>query len=228
MDNRLKAISGHIRPGIGFADVGTDHGFIPAEMARRGYSGNIIALDINPSPLRTAVLTARAAGVEDRIEFLLCDGLSLCDSEKIDTIVVAGMGGDLICRILDEAEWCMDDRFTLILQPMTRAEVLRYWLVNNGFEIICEDAALDAGTVYQIIVARFGGCTELTDSELYIGKYRLARHKELYRLRLASVAESFTVALDGMGTAERGGRRRLYERILSELNEMRAEHDNCK
>lgn len=61
----------------------------------------------------------------------------------MDTIVIAGMGGDMICRILDEAEWCMSGKYKLILQPMTKQDILRYWLVNNGFEICRELIAED-------------------------------------------------------------------------------------
>ncbi len=231
MDMRLKAVAAHISTGVGFVDVGTDHGLVPAELARLGYSGNIIATDINPQPLEAARNTARAAGVEDRIEFLLCDGLSLCHSDMIDTIVIAGMGGELICRILDEAEWCLDSRYTLILQPMTKAEALRYWLVNNGCEIICEDQAQDGGTVYQIIVARFGGCTRLSDGELYTGKYGLALNKALYIKKLESAVDSFQAAVAGMSaalTAPEDGRLRLYRGILEELQEMRRAYGQGK
>lgn len=228
MDKRLICIASHISHGVGFADVGTDHGLIPAELAKRGYAGNIIASDINPLPLEAARATARAAGVEDRISFLLCDGLSLCDRDSIDTIVIAGMGGDMICRILDEAEWCMDERYALVLQPMTRPEVLRYWLVNNGFEIVCEDAAEDAGKAYQVIVSRFGGCTDLTDGELYIGRLALAADRELYMRLLKREIKSFEAALKGMsvGALAQDGRRELYESVLSELYLIRRAYDD--
>lgn len=73
----------------------------------------------------------------------------------MDTIVIAGMGGDMICRILDEAEWCMSGKYKLILQPMTKQDILRYWLVNNGFEICRELIAEDAGVLYQILTDAF-------------------------------------------------------------------------
>ena len=129
MNNRLKLIASHIDDGIGFVDVGTDHGYLPIEMCLNGYCGNIFASDINEDPLDKARVNAREACVYDKMEFLLCDGLDPSLQNKVDTIVIAGMGGDTICSILDKAEWCMDRRYKLILQPMTKAEVLRYWLV---------------------------------------------------------------------------------------------------
>ena len=141
MNKRMHAIVKYIEPGRGLIDVGTDHGYLPTWMASHGYHGNIIAADINAAPLQKARENAEKAGVTDRITFQLCDGLEQCKPESVDTIIIAGMGGDLICRILDLAEWCMDRRYKLILQPMTKSEVLRYWLTNNEFEILAEDLA---------------------------------------------------------------------------------------
>ena len=93
MNKRLEEIYALIGEGRGLVDVGTDHGYIPAALAKSGYSGKIIASDINPGPLQAARRSAESAGVADKIDFLLCDGLDGCDPSAIDTIVIAGMGG---------------------------------------------------------------------------------------------------------------------------------------
>ena len=103
MNKRLEAIYALIGEGRGLVDVGTDHGYIPTALAQSGYAGNIIASDIKPGPLQAARRSAENAGVADKIDFLLCDGLDGCDPSAIDTIVIAGMGGDTICGILDRA-----------------------------------------------------------------------------------------------------------------------------
>ena len=225
MDERIRAIAAHIRDGRGFIDVGTDHGYLPAALAERGYSGNILASDIGEGPLNAARRTAALAGCSDRIRFLLCDGLALCPPDEIDTIVIAGLGGDTIVKILDEAEWCMDSRYTLILQPMTKAEVVRYWLVYNEFEICCEELADDAGTLYQILIARFGGETKLTDAELFAGKASLASDRTLYRRHLDQLRTQFDQAIRGMekGESANSPRARLYREILGQFDEMREE-----
>ena len=171
MDKRLEKIAQMIQNGRGVADVGTDHGFLPVRLARNGYTGRLFASDINPGPLSAARRSAEAAGAEDRIEFLLCDGLEDCPRDEIDTIVIAGMGGDAICGILDRAEWCMDGGYTLLLQPMTKAEVLRYWLVNNGFRLTREAIVPDGRAFYQIIEARCAGNMPLSDAELFVGAF---------------------------------------------------------
>ncbi len=164
--------------GRGLIDVGTDHGFLPLFLAQNGYTGRLYASDINRMPLDSAIRAAREASLEERIGFLLSDGLDACPPDEVDTIVIAGMGGDLICRILDRAEWCLDKRYTLILQPMTKAEVVRYWLVNNGFTLT-EEKLVREGFLYQIIKAKYLGNMPLTDAELFSGAYKNIRAETL-------------------------------------------------
>lgn len=222
MNKRLELISALIPPGVGFADVGTDHGYLSVHMARHGYKGNIIASDLRPDPLSCAVASAREAQVEERIRFVLCDGLDGTAPDEVDTIVIAGMGGDTICGILDRAEWCMDARYLLILQPMTKAEILRYWLVNNGFAIEQEHLLRDAGETYQLFTARFGSETKLCDAELFAGCYPLVRSQPLFPEYLDALIRRFEKAIGGMGRAKRAiGRMALNEEILSELYKMR-------
>lgn len=223
MSKRLEAIMSHIQQySRGVADVGTDHGYLPAALIRKGYSGRIIATDINSDPLNKAVRTAESIGAGERISFRLCDGLAGVAPDEIDTIVIAGMGGDTICGILDRAEWCMTREFTLILQPMTKCEILRYWLVNNDFEIISEELVRD-DRLYQIITARFGGRQRLSDAELFTGSIRLIGKSPLFPELLNMLKRRFKSAADGMrGSAEPEikARRDLYQAILYELETM--------
>lgn len=221
MNKRLTAIAALVNMGRGLVDVGTDHGYLPAYLAQSGYKGALFASDINKGPLESAQRTAAEARLSDRIRFLLCDGLRLCPPDEIDTIVIAGMGGDMIVKILDEAEWCMDPRYHLILQPMTKAEVLRYWLVYNEFSIDSETIVEDCGTLYQILSARFGGCTKLTDAELFTGKRALCLDEKLFNCQLLRITGRFEKAVTGMQGREADPRLCLYREILKQLSEMR-------
>ncbi len=222
MNARLQAIESKIREGTGVIDVGTDHGIIPVHLAESGYHGNILASDINIGPLAAAKRAAALAGVSNRIRFLLCDGLKLCPPDAVDTIVIAGMGGDMIVKILDEAEWCMHPRYHLILQPMTRAEVLRYWLVYNEFEILSESVALEENRLYQLLTARFGGRTILNDAELYCGKRSLAEDDRNWLRTLEHQKARLEKALTGMDIGATGeGRADLFREIVMQMEEMR-------
>ena len=221
MNRRLCAVAALVKNGKGLIDVGTDHGYLPVYLAEHGYTGALFASDIREGPLSAARKTAQEHGLSARIRFFLCDGLALCPPDEIDTIVIAGMGGDMIVKILDEAEWCMDKRYRLILQPMTKPEVLRYWLVNNEFRISGESVVEDSGTLYQIIDAVFGGTTRLTDAELFVGKRALVNDEELYSRQLEMVLSRFERALAGMSGREGEPRFGLYRCIRQQLLEMR-------
>ena len=221
MNRRLLAVAELIEDGKGLVDVGTDHGYLPAHLALNGYRGALYASDIKEGPLAAAKRTAAEAGLSERIRFLLCDGLRLCPPEEIDTIVIAGMGGDMMVKILDEAEWCMDTRYRLILQPMTKAEVLRYWLANNGFSIASETLTEDGGILYQIIETAFGGETKLSDAELFMGKRSLCQEQSLYDRELEQLISRFRKAVEGMNGREELPRLKLYQEIYHQLTEMR-------
>lgn len=223
MNKRLHTIANMVKDGKGLIDVGTDHGYLPAYLAVNGYSGFLFASDIHAGPLNAARKTASDCSVENRINYLLCDGLDGCPPDQIDTIVIAGMGGDLICRILDKADWCLDHRYTLILQPMTKAEVLRYWLVNNGFSLEEERLVRDGGILYQIIRTRFSQNMTLSDAELYAGSFENIRDEMLCAEWLELLLHRFEKEEKGLLAAERQEKARLSvcKSVLDGLREMK-------
>ena len=202
MNERLEAIRRLIPEGRGVIDVGTDHGYLPVQLYKDGYSGRIIASDIRSGPLSAAKARADRAGAFDRISFLLCDGLEDCPTDAVDTIVIAGMGGDTICGILDRAEWCMSPEYLLILQPMTKAEILRFWLVNNGFSIETEALVREGETLYQLLSARFTSeNTMLSDAELYLGAIGSRKNDALCPALLKQQRTRLETSLNGMRAA---------------------------
>ena len=224
MNQRLKTIEDMVPYGRGLIDVGSDHGYLPLSLAQNAYPGMLFASDINELPLQSAERAAKKAGMEDRIRFLLCDGLDACPPEQIDCIVIAGMGGDLICRILDRAEWCMNSAYTLLLQPMTKAEVLRYWLVNNGYTLTEERLVRD-GFLYQIIKAEFSGNMPLTDAELFSGALRNICGDPLAAEHLAALTLRFEKEIRGLRQSAEpdSGKLALCRTILSQLEKMKGE-----
>lgn len=225
MNARLKFISTLIPCEGGFADIGTDHGYLPAYMAQTGYTDTIIAADIKKAPLSTAVSTARELGVEDKISFRLCDGLADIAPDEIKTIVIAGMGGDTICGILDRAEWCYAPEYTLILQPMTKSEILRYWLTNNDFGIYGEYIVKENGELYQIICARHGLSTPLADAELFTGKFDTVKSESLFSELLDGLINRFKKAVAGMNKSKSPiGRKIITSVILTHLLQMKEEN----
>ncbi len=232
MSNRLELIASYVNDGIGVADVGTDHAYIPVMLVKRGYKGNIIGTDINEGPIQKAVQSLAEAECEDRVQLIHCDGLDGCDSELIDTIIIAGMGGDTITGILDRAEWCSRSDMKLILQPVTKPEILRYWLSNNDFLITNETFVEENGTVYQIICAKPDKAAKYLDSELFTGRFELVSAEPLYPKVLSLHIKRFESAISGLSNANRDGLDAwlgIIKNMLCELKSFREKlNENCK
>lgn len=213
-----------IPSGLGFADVGTDHAYLPLIMLRRGYTGNIFATDVNKGPLEKAKYCIEEHELTDMVTLRLCDGLDGVEPGLIDTIVIAGMGGDTITGILDRAEWCFSARYRLILQPVTKPEILRYWLINNGFNIENDDFVTENGTLYQIIVAIFGKSEKYSDAELFVGKYVHIKDSEHFDALIDTHIRRFESASKGLGKAADTGLSSwhgIINGILLQLYEMK-------
>lgn len=139
LDNRLKLCADFVRSGAKLADIGTDHAYLPVCLCRIGRCPSAIAADINPSPLSRGRMTVENAEMQDKVELRLSNGLQEIKANEVDDIVIAGMGGELIAKILEECSFSKDSSKHFILQPMTKSEVLIKWLCDNGFEIMEQD-----------------------------------------------------------------------------------------
>ena len=229
MSNRLELIASLAKNGVGVADVGTDHAYIPIMMRKSGYKGNIIAGDINECPLEKARISLENAGLSDSVELVLCDGLSGIDSSKVDTVIVAGMGGDTITGILDRGlydmpEWASRSDYKLILQPVTKPEILRFWLVNNGFIITSEMQTEENGMLYQIICAQPGESPKYKDAELYTGRLEQIQDSKYFDKLLSMHIKRFKAAADSLQNAEKASLKAwnmMIQNMIAELEEMK-------
>ncbi|MEG1592769.1 MAG: class I SAM-dependent methyltransferase [Oscillibacter sp.] len=153
---RLRLLADWVGEGAAIADVGTDHAYLPVWLVLHGRVASAIASDLRPGPLDHARETGMEYGVSQQVNFRLCDGLSAIKPSEADTILIAGMGGENIADILAAAPWTKDGQHTLLLQPMTRAEVLRRFLSDNGYCILREQLVYDRGTIYPVLEATAG------------------------------------------------------------------------
>ena len=185
---RLKAVASFVEKGSVIADIGTDHAYIPAYLISNGVIEKAIAADINPGPLENAKKTMKNEGISS-VEFVLSDGLRNIKGKDYNEIIIAGMGGEMIASILDSSSWCKDEKYSFILQPMTKEDHLRRYLYENGFEIIKETLAAEKDKLYNIMKANFvGEKRKVTDSFALLGKttadelFELKREREIRRL----------------------------------------------
>lgn len=164
---RLRLLADWVPSGARLADVGTDHGYLPVWLRLHGRVASAIACDLRKGPLARARETGRTWGA-DGIDYRLGNGLEVVSPEEADAIVIAGMGGENIASILANAPWTAGGARTLLLQPQTRAEVLRKFLADNGYAIRREALVEDRGTIYPVMEAG-GGEMSLTLGQLYGG-----------------------------------------------------------
>ena len=164
---RLQLLADWVPQGARFADVGTDHAYLPVWLTLHGRVTSAIASDLRKGPLERARETGRTYGAEG-IDYRLGDGLAFIRPEEADTIVIAGMGGENIASILAAAPWTADGAHTLLLSPHTKAEELRLFLMDHGYAIRREALVRDRGTLYPVMEVTAGEMT-LTQGQLWGG-----------------------------------------------------------
>ena len=153
LDPRLGAIAALVPEGAVLYDVGTDHARLPVWLAVQGKITRAVASDVAEKPLTVARRNIDRFGVGDRVDLRLCSGIPADARENADCIVIAGMGGETIVSILQEADWLRAAAIPVILQPMTKKEILREWLAGR-YRIEEEHSATDPLSVSEKLNAR--------------------------------------------------------------------------
>ena len=128
-----------VTPGSILADIGTDHGYVPISLVQRKKIKKAIAMDVNKGPLKRAEEHIREAQLEEYIETRLSDGVKKLEVGEVNSILIAGMGGDLVIRIIKNGMEVCRSVDELILQPQSELGKVRKFLRENNFEIIDED-----------------------------------------------------------------------------------------
>ena len=156
LDPRLRAIADRVTPDSRVADIGTDHALLPIWLCREGIVSRAIAADVADGPLKRARENVESYHCADRVDVRLSDGLRGIEPQEVDEVIIAGMGGELIARILDDASW-KRAAVRWILQPMSASEDLRVYLAGHGYGIESEQAVRALNRVYSVMTARYTG-----------------------------------------------------------------------
>ena len=151
LGSRLQLCASMVRKNVKLADIGTDHAYLPIWLAKKGIISNAIAADIRQGPLEKARDNIQRYHVQDAVTARLSDGLNKISPNEADDIVIAGMGGEMIIKIIENAKWLKDSNKRLILQPMTSVPELRKYLAENGFALLKEQAVIDENHAYTVI-----------------------------------------------------------------------------
>lgn len=179
---RLNTLAKMVDPNSRVADIGTDHAYLPIELVKEGKINYAIASDIAQGPLKNAADDIKEAGFADKIETRLGAGLeTVTAADKIDTVVIAGMGGKLMSQILEDA-WQNGFKFkNLVLEPNIGEPGVRTWLMNHQYQILAEDLIAEAGHTYELIKAKYTAKTvPLTREELFFGPFILKEKNDVF------------------------------------------------
>lgn len=217
ISKRLSAAAAMSRAGARIADVGTDHAYLPIYLFLTGSAVGGVVSDINRGPVERARANLCDYGCERAFCAVLTDGLNGIESYAPEDIFILGMGGELIIKIISEAEWVREEGVRLILQPMTHPELLRKYLAREGFEIIRE-TLVDEDKIYHVICAEHTGREEeLDDFEALFGKRNLCAPSETLYLLFERTKEIYCARMRGKSIS--GADCEYENKIISKIDE---------
>lgn len=224
LSKRLRCAADFVRRGAYIADVGTDHAYLPIVLlAEEKICGGVVS-DINEGPILRAKEHIRAFGMTERLRAFRCDGLSELSEEHPEDILILGMGGELIARILGDAPWTKTPSVRLILQPMTHPEHLRKFLLKEGYDIV-DEALVKEDKIYQILCVEFTNLplrNPYTELELLLGRENLRRGGPLVDELLSHWKNVLSVRLAGKRGA--GTDASEEEILLKQIGEYNDDH----
>ena len=181
LGERLQTVAAMVPPCHTMADIGTDHGYVPAYLALSGQCRRVLASDIAKGPCQAAEETRNRYNLHDQMEVRTAPGLQGLDIGEAEAVVIAGMGGATIVSVLEESPDIAASVQTFVLQPMNAGSLLRQWLTHHGYRIAEEALCKENGHIYNILKAvHTEETTELQPLEAELGPCILKKKPSLW------------------------------------------------
>ena len=183
LDQVAQLIGQYAPQPIRLADIGSDHAYLPCHLALTEKIEYAVAGEVVEGPYQSALAEVSSHGLTSQIKVRKANGLAAIELEDdINAISICGMGGGLICTILEEGQAKLVKRPHLILQPNIGEHLVREWLMTHSYRIIAEELIEDHGRLYEIIVAEpCDAIVPLTPVELLMGPMLLQRQGTLFK-----------------------------------------------
>lgn len=150
LSDRLETVVSFVDPTEAAADIGTDHGYVPVELVRRGIVSRAYAMDVRKGPLSRAEEHIKTAGLKQKIVTRLSDGLEKLEPGEAGAVIIAGMGGELILHIMEQGKCLWDSVEQWILSPHSEIHKVRKWLWDNGFPVEKETMVREDDKFYTV------------------------------------------------------------------------------
>lgn len=202
LSKRLEAVASFVPTGAVVADIGSDHAYLPCYLIHKGIIQKAIAGEVVKGPYESAVRHVKEEGLDDKISVHLADGLeAIEESDKVDTITIAGMGGPLIVSILEKNPEALKSVTRLILQPNIHAKVIREWALQHHWAILDEVILEEDEKIYEVLVLQRGNMT-LTETEILLGKHLTAEKSQIFVQKWTREIENWKKVLSSIENAE--------------------------
>lgn len=197
LGDRLESLAVLAKRTDVIADVGLDHGFLTIELINRGLCNKVIGTDLNRGPIENARKNIVMAGLSNQVTLICSDGLKAVPPGQANAAIIAGMGGELIMRILEDSMETVKQMDYLIIQPQSVQDEVRMWIEKNGFAIDHEILSEDNGKFYEAIRI-VKGDWHPPKAHCYETGVFLSENKELFQRFAAHRIKSYSFALEQM------------------------------
>lgn len=202
---RLAAVASLVPSGEVVADIGTDHAYLPIYLAGQNISPRVIAVEKSPRKCQEARERVKFYGLSQRVEVRVGDGLlALTEEDAVGVVIIAGLGGKTICRLLIAAGEGVYRYRRLVLQPMTDMAMVRRFLVERGFCFLLEKLAAERGRFYEVIAAEKGN-EEIKDPIFFeVGPGLLRGKDQLFIPWLKEKLRKYELVLESLSNSRAG------------------------
>jgi tRNA (adenine22-N1)-methyltransferase len=204
LSKRLQKVASCLSEGSIFADIGSDHAYLPCYVCLADPTAKAIAGEINEGPYSNAVQTVDKYNLEHQVDVRLGNGLEILEKDEIHQLVITGMGGALICSILEAGRYKLSAVNRIIVQPNNESSTLRRWLAKHSYMIIEEDILEENGHIYEIIAAERTNNqqTLFTEKELLFGPILMKKQSNVFMKKWKHEYEKYKHVIEEMKKAK--------------------------
>ncbi|WP_281658254.1 tRNA (adenine(22)-N(1))-methyltransferase TrmK [Halobacillus sp. Cin3] len=186
LSERLAKVAEYLPAGAVFADIGSDHAYLPCYVCLKDPQAQAIAGEVNQGPYDSALNEVKAHDLQSRIDVRLGDGLEVIQPGEVKQVTIAGMGGPLIRDILERGRDKLTAVNRIIAQPNIDARSIRQWFYTHGYSLIDEQIMEEGGHIYEILAAEKGDPASAYESadlekELWLGPYLMKEKAAAFR-----------------------------------------------
>lgn len=217
---RLEEIINLVEDNSIVADIGTDHGIVPYELIKSNKAKKVIASDISEKSLDKLREKLDYLDEPEKIILNVSDGLDNLNEYQVDTIIISGMGGNLIVDILNKNIDVAKSANCLILGANNSLSVLRKFLHDNSFEIIEEVDLFENEKYYQIIKIKVGKQLFSNDYEYEFGKFLIDNKSENLKQYIKQQIENKKTILSNISEKDSDNVKNAIDNINVEIKEL--------